>query len=386
MIIENSRLALSASHRKEISEEHSEHREVWRGKNHADPQSFSTTSSSKVVISESAHLAFDGEKTESNTQSRPPSQTSPEKSGVATTTQPVRPPIVDNASTEIQSAIKAAEHDPATAMIRSMLKMLTGREVKVFSLADMPENSYMAQLVSGKGSVTVESLADQAAWGEVYQRRDTRQETESTTFLAEGTVLTGDGTSISFKLDLQMQSTIRQESQINRRSGVAMRDPLIVNFAGSAPQLLDQHFRFDLDGDGQQEELPRLGSGSGFLAFDKNSNGRVDSGLELFGPATDNGFAELAKLDTDGNGWIDSADPAFKQLGIWRPTVGEAEPVFQTLADAGIGALGLSRLATPMTMHGTGQASLGQVRESSVALSENGQALALQEIDLATRR
>ena len=48
-----------------------------------------------------------------------------------------------------------------------------------------------------------------------------------------------------------------------------------------------------------------LGSGSGFLALDKNGNGKIDDGSELFGTKSGDGFADLAEYDSDGNGWID---------------------------------------------------------------------------------
>jgi hypothetical protein len=44
------------------------------------------------------------------------------------------------------------------------------------------------------------------------------------------------------------------------------------------------------------------------------TTGRIDSGSELFGPATGSGFGELAALDGDGNGWIDENDDAFARL------------------------------------------------------------------------
>ena len=45
----------------------------------------------------------------------------------------------------------------------------------------------------------------------------------------------------------------------------------------------DQTFKFDLDADGREDEISMLGKGSGFLALDKNGNGKIDDGSELFG-------------------------------------------------------------------------------------------------------
>ena len=88
---------------------------------------------------------------------------------------------------------------------------------------------------------------------------------------------------------------------------------------------------FDLDGDGQREALAwtEPGSADGFLVLDRNGNGTVDSGLELFGnftaqPASPkpNGFLALAVFDTaaqwgNGDGVISEQDRVFNDLRLW---------------------------------------------------------------------
>jgi hypothetical protein len=73
-------------------------------------------------------------------------------------------------------------------------------------------------------------------------------------------------------------------------------DPLVINFSGTAAQLIDQTFAFDLDADGQEEEVPLVAGGSGVLVFDRNQDGKVNDGTELFGPTTGNAFTNLAKI------------------------------------------------------------------------------------------
>lgn len=46
-------------------------------------------------------------------------------------------------------------------------------------------------------------------------------------------------------------------------------DPLILNFGAATTTLTDKQFMFDINGDGQQEQLAQLGQGSGFLVFDE---------------------------------------------------------------------------------------------------------------------
>jgi hypothetical protein len=204
--------------------------------------------------------------------------------------------------------------------------------------------------------------------------------------LASGTVRTADGQEIRFSIDLEMTRVFREETHVNLRTGNAVRkDPLVVNFGGTAAQLTadaGRRFSFDLDGDGRAEHLPGFASGSGYLAFDMNGNGRIDDGRELFGPQSGNGFSELARLDEDGNGWIDGGDSAFDRLSVWTPAAGGGGEL-RSLAGLGIGALGLSHVATPFALRGAQNEDLGVVKSTGLTLGLDGQAGTLQEIDLS---
>lgn len=83
---------------------------------------------------------------------------------------------------------------------------------------------------------------------------------------------------------------------------------------------------FDLDADGAPDALAwtDAGGGDGFLALDRDGNGRIDSGRELFGNHTvqrssedPNGFRALALYDVSGDGVISSDDPVWSSLRIW---------------------------------------------------------------------
>jgi hypothetical protein len=88
---------------------------------------------------------------------------------------------------------------------------------------------------------------------------------------------------------------------VHLRAGDARRvDPLVLNLGGG-PTRFEGRRRFDLDADGEAEEMARLAGGSAYPALDRNGNGRVDDGRALFGPASGDGFAELAGHDADGN-------------------------------------------------------------------------------------
>lgn len=89
-----------------------------------------------------------------------------------------------------------------------------------------------------------------------------------------------------------------------------------------------------------------------WLALDRNGNGAIDDGSELFGSATplssgglaDDGYQALAELDENGDHWVNEQDPAFGSLTVWadanRNGVSEPREIL-TLAAAGITALSL---------------------------------------------
>ena len=142
-----------------------------------------------------------------------------------------------------------------------------------------------------------------------------------------------------------------------------------------------QRFRFDLLGDGNKVDVPVVAQGSGFLVLDAVGAGKVESGRQLFGPASGDGFADLAKYDSDANGWIDAADRAYAQLCLWS---GREDPAqLRTLTQEGIGALSLAHIDTPFSLTDEQNRHLGQVRHSGVYLREDGRVGSMQQVDLA---
>lgn len=284
----------------------------------------------------------------------------------------------------IDQACAAAENDPFIVLIKRMLELLTGEEVRTIDLEELSANVRQVETQSSTASLEA-TASESVGWGVEYDYHAVHEEFEQTTFSATGVIRTEDGQEFSFKLDIEMTRTYREETNVSVRAGDAVRkDPLVVNFGGSAAQLASlngQRFKFDLDGDGKMENLPLFASGSGYLALDLNGNGKIDSGRELFGPDTGNGFGELARLDEDGNGWIDENDTAFDRLQVWTPAA-EGGGELKSLAALDIGAIGLAHAATPFALRGAENADLGVVKSSGLYLTESGQAGSLQEIDL----
>jgi hypothetical protein len=101
----------------------------------------------------------------------------------------------------------------------------------------------------------------------------------------------------------------------------------VLSFDGSEPLVLaaDAALTFDLAGDtpGIVTDWPR--AETPWLVLDRDGDGRIGDGRELFGSGTQlssgararNGFEALAELDADGNGVVDAADPGFASLALW---------------------------------------------------------------------
>ena len=277
---------------------------------------------------------------------------------------------------------------PQLSMIKDLMERLTGVQIKVYAAelqASVSSMQVQAQVQSQSAGISAAANGrTPAGFGLLYEESTVRQEYERLDFQMQGQIQTTDGRTIDFQLNLTMERLYREESSTRIALGDAAVpvDPLVLQFDGPASALQNQRFAFDLQGDGQAEDVPLLSQGWGYLALDQNANGRIDNGLELFGPRTDNGFAELAMLDDDGNGWIDEADAAFKDLRIWRPSA-DGGGSLQSLQAEGIGALGLANAASPFALRGEGNASLGALRATGAYLREDGRAGALQQLDLA---
>lgn len=209
-------------------------------------------------------------------------------------------------------------------------------------------------------------------------------ESEQTSFSTTGTVVTSDGREISFNLDLSMSRSFEEYYETsNTRQIVQMMDPLVINLDTDMASLSDQKFEFDLDQDGILDSISMLQSGSGYLALDKNGDGIINDGSELFGTSSGDGFYDLSMYDEDGNGWIDENDEIFSKLLIWSKDENGNDELYH-LKEKGVGAICLQKASTEFSLNSlkTNQTN-GQIRSTGVFLYENGNVGTMQQMDLA---
>lgn len=268
------------------------------------------------------------------------------------------------AATDATEADSEAGIDPHLRFVIDLLERMFGTRIKLSDVRQMKADEAGATLA-------------QTATG--FHAHLSISHTDSLSFHAQGTVQTGDGRSITLDLSFALQTTHSESLDINIGQQ-RTKDPLVLNLSGKSVRLSDRTYAFDLDANGGKLAISFPVDG-GFLARDTHHNGQIVDGSQLFGPTNGDGFSQLQKLDADGNGWIDQNDPAYAELGLYSKD-GQGQDHFETLQQAGIGALYLGNSNTDYQLHGSQQQTQGKLVSSGLWLGENGQAGSLQQVDL----
>ena len=128
--------------------------------------------------------------------------------------------------------------------------------------------------------------------------------------------------------------------------------PIILDLDGDGIETLAKQagIFFDHDGNHFAENTGWVSADDGLLVIDKDGNGKIDSGNELFGNNTElsngslaaNGYEALQELDTNGDGTLNSRDEAWQQLQVWQDRNGNArvdDGELMSLSEAGIAAI-----------------------------------------------
>ena len=151
----------------------------------------------------------------------------------------------------------------------------------------------------------------------------------------------------------------KAQAEQNRRI-----DPLVFDLDGdgiTTVSLEESNAFFDLDNNGFAEKTSWVSAKEGLLAYDKNGDGIINGGNELFGDRTlmkdgktlaSSGFAALAEYDDNKDGKIDSNDVIYALLRIWQDSDGDgiaSAGELRRLVDLGIVSIGLSYSNTGVT-------------------------------------
>ncbi|MEJ7138451.1 SdrD B-like domain-containing protein [Amphibiibacter pelophylacis] len=180
-----------------------------------------------------------------------------------------------------------------------------------------------------------------------------------------------------FAINNTSETVVRADGTMYRSSPIAidLNDDGHINTVGVD---YGSEHRFDLLGTGDKVHSGWLAKGDGFLVIDTNHNGQIDSVHEMFGGAIGQGFATLARYDSNGDGYINIHDKDFGAFKVWVDANGDriTEPgELKTLAEVGIVALKVSYEIDPSN-DGHGNV----VIEKSTAILANGHELLMGDV------
>lgn len=281
-----------------------------------------------------------------------------------------------NDTDEITSLSESNEDhlDYKQKLISDFIYILTGKRLKFVNIS--------LKDVNGTSVNTNINTPNRVGWGVDFNYQHSYSEESQVSFSAKGLVRTSDGREMQLELNLNMSRTFYSQTSLSFKAGDALLDPLIINLGAAPVNLTNKKISFDINIDGNNENISLPDSSSGFLALDKNKNGIIDDGSELFGPQSGNGFKELSKYDEDNNGWIDENDSVYDNLQIWQHDDSGNSSLI-ALGKSGIGAIYLNSAQTDFKYADDQNNTQGFLRRSGIYLRENGTAGTIQHIDLA---
>lgn len=280
--------------------------------------------------------------------------------------------------------LKISEKDKQKLLlIQKMLEKLTGKKLRFcipeeITIRGQKENTLNCSWLGN----TMDNSQPVRGWGLEYSYSESHYEKQTLFFRSEGIIRTADSREINFSIELNMSREFASRININIRGGDAAKDPLVINFSGTAPALNGEKISFDIDCDGRDDTIPFLAPGSGFLVLDLNEDGIINNGSEMFGPQSGNGFEELSQYDEDRNNWIDENDPIYNRLRIWTKDE-TGKNVLLALGIKGIGAIYLGNTGTYFEMKNAQNELLGKIQKTGIFIREDGTAGTVQYIDLS---
>ncbi|MBN1866194.1 hypothetical protein JW916_02765 [Candidatus Sumerlaeota bacterium] len=235
----------------------------------------------------------------------------------------------------------------------------------------MPEG---ADAIFEKIHRALQNFLDSVGGGDVVA--DTQQAAQAAAAQAQANTTTVRTEMVHFEIDIEVESSVDLSSVVAElsdqgidvrtmriqatnkfslhieftgvRQEVQQSEPLVLDLNGDGVNLtgIADGQDFDIDADGRTDRTAFVQGDDAFVALDKNGNGRIDDGSELFGDQNGslNGFEELARYDDNGDGAIDSHDTVYHRLRLLHDANGDGRVEaneLSTLSEMGIASIDL---------------------------------------------
>jgi hypothetical protein len=180
--------------------------------------------------------------------------------------------------------------------------------------------------------------------------------------------------SVAFTTD---QIAVMDNGQINSLMGVS---PIVLDLDGNGVSTLSaaHGVSYDLTGTGTRSQVGWVGGNDGLLVMDRNGDGQINDGRELFGAATlneqghrvGNGYAAMALEDSNHDGVLNHLDANWNKLQVWidanhdgKTDAGE----LKSLESLGVTELSLAHTAGSASDHGNLLGLVGSYKTSDGA-------------------
>jgi len=285
-----------------------------------------------------------------------------------------------------------SNEDSDVRFIRLLFEAMSGRKI---SLMNVPHESLGSQASISEFSealsytpVTAEPTSTNV--GEAQQlafERTTQISTQTIqSFQADVNLQLDDGSSVDLSYNASLFETLDLNIQRQLVIDGEVVDPLVLTFGQSNAALSHAKVDFDLNVDGEIDSISYATGSSAFLALDKNNNGRIDDGSELFGATSGDGFADLAQYDDNRDGIIDESDAVFSKLQLsslqFSSPDSQSSIQLESLADRNVGAIFLANLNTEIMLADTNNEVNGIIRKTGLFLQEDYSLGLVQHVDI----
>jgi hypothetical protein len=231
-------------------------------------------------------------------------------------------------------------------LMKLLVEKVTGRKMNIFNCERLDPGSVNAAAEVSTPSPGADPAQDEQGVGVSFDCSESYTAVQTFTFSAQGTIKTADGQEINFSMSLEMSLEYHRESCVSLSSGDADRkDPLVINYNGSASELTSAKFSFDLGSDGTQDNVSLHQPGSGLLVLGGNQDGIANDAGQLFTSGTGDRLSELTAYDENLNSSTEKHNIVDDQLSAWSKIPPGKDRMSSLLANS-VAAMHLSGFST----------------------------------------